>query len=297
MMDCAIAAACSRLETGMGAGEIEPSMTDFVGTLARTRAALDASHWRRATAMLNGHPAHDLLLHDPYTANAFRKRRGYAGDADTLDFVYRYRDAPPDTTPLGRRLFQITTDVPVACAVRARCRYLGDRIAAFRAAKPDSIVVSIACGHMRELEGLESPSGFGRIYGLDHDPATIERLTKLHAGAVTARRTSVRQIITHADAVPHADLIYASGLFDYLDDRVAALLIQRLRSRLRPRGSLILTNLTRRNDEIAYMEAIMDWWMVYRDEADLRGLVSGEAPSMRTHSVMDGRVACLELQA
>jgi extracellular factor (EF) 3-hydroxypalmitic acid methyl ester biosynthesis protein len=297
MMDNAIAAVCRRCEEGMDAGEIEPSMTDFVATLACTRAALDAPEWRVAAATFSAHPVHGLFLNDPYTADAYRKGRGYAGDADTLDFVYRYRGAPPDTTPLGRRLFQITTDVPIACAVRARCRYLGDRIASLRAARPDAIIVSVACGHMRELEGLELPVGGGAIYGLDHDPATIERLTRMHAGAVIARRTSVRRILTHPETVPQADMIYAAGLFDYLDDRTAALLIRRLRARLLPGGLLVLTNLTQRNGEIAYMEAIMDWWMVYRDEADLRGLVRGDAAAVRTCSVMDGRVACLELQA
>jgi O-methyltransferase involved in polyketide biosynthesis len=297
MMDTAIAAVCRRCEAGMDAGEIEPSMTDFVATLACTRAALDPPDWRAAAAAFSAHPVHGLFLNDPYTANAYRKGRGYAGDADTLDFVYRYRHAPPDTTRLGRRLFQITTDVPIACAVRARSRYLGDRIQSLRAARPQAIIVSVACGHMRELEGLEWPAGGGAIYGLDHDPATIERLTGMHACGVAARRTSVRRILAHPEAVPQADMIYAAGLFDYLDDRTAALLIRRLRARLLPGGSLIVTNLTPRNGEIAYMEAIMDWWMVYRDEADLRGLVRGDQAAVRTCSVMDGRVACLELQA
>jgi extracellular factor (EF) 3-hydroxypalmitic acid methyl ester biosynthesis protein len=295
MMGDAITAVCRRCEEGMADGDIEPSMTDFVAALACTRTALDTPEWRTAAATFGAHAVHGLFLNDPYTANAYRKGRGYAGDADTLDFVYRYRDAPPETTPLGRRLFQITTDVPIACAVRARCRYLGDRIASLRKAKPDAIIVSVACGHMRELEGLEWTGG-GAIYGLDHDPATIERLSTLHAGTVTARRTSVRQVLAHAAAVPRADLIYAAGLFDYLDDRTAGLLIRRLRTRLLPHGSLIVTNLTQRNAEIAYMEAIMDWWMVYRDEAGLRALV-GDDPAARTCSVMDGRVACLEVPA
>jgi extracellular factor (EF) 3-hydroxypalmitic acid methyl ester biosynthesis protein len=297
VLEQAIGAACRRCEQGMDTGEVEPAMTDFVATLASTRSALALADWRQAAAIFAAHPVHDLLLHDPYTANAYRKQRGYAGDADTLDFVYRLRGAPIETSPLGRRLFQITTDVPIACAVRARSRYLGDRVAACRERNPDATIVSIACGHMRELEGFELPAGRGRIFGLDHDPETIARLARLHAGVVTARQASVRQILARAEVVPQADLIYAAGLFDYLDDRTARLLIRRLRARLLPRGSLLVTNLTCRNDEIAYMEAIMDWWMVYRSEADLRGLVEGGEAAIRTRSLMDGRVACLELQA
>ena len=50
MMENAIAAVCRQCEEGMDAGEIEPSMTDFVATLACTRAALDAPEWRVAAA-------------------------------------------------------------------------------------------------------------------------------------------------------------------------------------------------------------------------------------------------------
>ncbi len=296
--ETAIAVACRRCEQEMGAGEIEPAMNEFVATLASTRSALAPADWQSAATAVAADRVHALLLNDPCTASAFRKSRGYPGDADTLDFVYRFRQAPPETTEFGRRLLQITTDLPIARAVRARTHYLSDRIAAVRATKPDAVIVSIACGHMRELQWMEPNTvGRGRIYGLDHDEQTLACLTRLYAGAVTPQKTSVRQMLAHAESVPRADLIYASGLFDYLDDRVAGLLIRRLRARLLPQGSLVVTNLTPRNDEIGYMEAMMDWWMVYRDEEGLRRLACDDSGGLRTCTLMNNRVACLTVQA
>jgi extracellular factor (EF) 3-hydroxypalmitic acid methyl ester biosynthesis protein len=293
MTEATIDEACRTCERHMTAGEVEPSMNAFVGMLATARASLDQARWRKAAQSLAQDPVHSLLLNDPYTASAYRKPRGYAGDADTLDFVYRCREAPPQTTPLGHRLFRITTDVPIACAVRARARYLADRIAGCLSANPQATIVSIACGHMRELEWIPSMSAReATIYGLDHDPATIARLERLHPFVLT-KPMSVRQILRRPEAVPPADLIYASGLFDYLDDRTASLLIRRLRSRLAPNGLLIVTNLTALNKEIAYMEAIMDWWMVYRDERELLRLAA-PAAGQAVCSLLDGRVACLE---
>jgi O-methyltransferase involved in polyketide biosynthesis len=237
------------------------------------------------------------MMNDPYTAAAFAKTRGYAGDADTLDFVYRHRCAPSQTTPLGRRLFQITTDVPIACAVRARTRYLADLVAETLAASPAATIVSIACGHMRELDGLElSAANRARVYGFDHDATTLVQLTRTYGAAVAARPASVRQLLSRPEIVPTADLIYAAGLFDYLEDRVASLLIRRLRSRLAPGGTLAVTNLTGQNAEIAYMESVMDWWMVYRDDEAVRRLAADE-DEVRTRMLVDGRVSCLELQA
>src|SRR5258705_10540229 len=139
-------------------GEIELAMAEFVAALAAMRAAVPHENWRRIAATIVAHPVHALMMNDPYTAAAFEKARGYAGDADTLDFVYRHRCPPSETTPLGRRLFQITTDVPIACAVRARTRYLADLIAEKLAVSPGPTIASIACGPIRGLDTPQPPA-------------------------------------------------------------------------------------------------------------------------------------------
>jgi len=289
---------CDDCARGFAGGEIESAMADFVAALAEIRAAASHEHWQRIAAAIVAHPVHALMMNDPYTAAAFGKSRGYAGDASTLDFVYRHRCPPGDTTPLGRRLFQITTDAPIACAVRARTRYLADLVVEQLAISPDATIVSIACGHMRELDGLELAANEEfHVIGFDHDPITLEQLTRAYGARVAAKRASVRQLLSHPDIVPAADLIYAAGLFDYLDDRAASVLIRRLRSRLAPGGTLVVTNLTERNSEVAYMESVMDWWMVYRDDEALRTLSGADRSEMRTRTLVDGRVSCLELQA
>jgi extracellular factor (EF) 3-hydroxypalmitic acid methyl ester biosynthesis protein len=289
---------CDDCARGFARGEIEPAMAEFVAALAAARAAVPHENWRRIAATIVAHPVHALMMNDPYTAAAFEKPRGYAGDADTLDFVYRHRCAPSQTTPLGRRLFQITTDVPIACAVRARSRYLADLVAERLAASRAATIVSIACGHMRELDGLELAGTNGaRVYGFDHDAITLDRVTRTYGADVAARPASVGQLLFHPEIIPAAALIYAAGLFDYLEDRAASLLIRRLRSRLTPGGTLVVTNLTGRNTEIAYMESVMDWWMVYRDDEALRRLAANQGSKMRTRMLVDGRVCCLELQA
>jgi hypothetical protein len=281
----------------MSLGEVEPTMAEFVGALADARAAMSLPEWRRAVSTIVADPVHALVLQDPCTFAAFRKVRGYPGDADTLDFIYRRRSIPSHTTPLGRRLLQFTTELPVACAVRARTRYLADLIAERVADASEVTVVSIACGHMRELELLPSLDARNRnLIGIDHDPETLGLVTRTFGSLVTTRQASVRQLLAHPETVPRANLIYAAGLFDYLEDRAAALLIRRLRARLTPHGTLVVTNLTPLSAEIAYMESVMDWWMVYRDEEALRALAGGAgAGRVRMRTLIDGRVSCMEL--
>jgi hypothetical protein len=70
---------------------------------------------------------------------------------------------------------------------------------------------------------------------------------------------------------------------------------------VRPGGSGIVANLTPANEEIAYMEAVMNWWMRYRNEAALCQLVGlagldSDAHRLRARSTCGGRVAWVEIE-
>ena len=48
---------------------------------------------------------------------------------------------------------------------------------------------------------------------------------------------------------------------------------------LRSGGKLLVANFAVYPPESAYMEAFMDWWLVYRDEPQMRALTAEIAPS------------------
>ncbi len=85
-----------------------------------------------------------------------------------------------------------------------------------------------------------------------------------------------------------AHLIYSAGLYDYLSDRIAAKLTSVLFEALHAGGSLLLANFTPVSYGRGYMEAFMDWDLVYRDEQKLREL----AESLPAEDV--ARVECFE---
>ena len=109
------------------------------------------------------------------------------------------------------------------------------------------------------------------------------------------------EVLRGARKIPHSDFVYASGLFDYLDDRVGATLLRRMSSALKPGGTMIIPNLTSANEEIAYMEAVMDWWMYYRDETGVMGLaerarLDPTKNRISTYTTSEGRVAWLVVE-
>ena len=111
---------------------------------------------------------------------------------------------------------------------------------------------------------------------------------------------SVRDVLAGRIRIPQSDVVYASGLFDYLDQRSGALLLRRMFASVTAGGSVLIPNLTPHNEEVGYMEAVMDWWMCYRSEADmceLAALLPADPFQVRTATFLssENRVAWLQI--
>ncbi len=77
---------------------------------------------------------------------------------------------------------------------------------------------------------------------------------------------SVRSLLAGKHDFGEFDLVYSAGLYDYLSDNVAARLTGRLFSMVAPGGRLVVANFHRDLHDIAGMETMMRWWLIYRDE-------------------------------
>jgi SAM-dependent methyltransferase len=69
------------------------------------------------------------------------------------------------------------------------------------------------------------------------------------------------------------DLIYAAGLYDYLDDATAHRLTQGMFAALKPHGRLLFANFCPGVVDYGYMDAFMDWRLLLRDETDMQRLI------------------------
>lgn len=242
-------------------------------SMALVAAKRDAS-WEQAIDACRRHPVRELLHQDPLTARAFASARGYQGRAEFLDIIYD-RDFRAHwripVTPLGQAIFAHTIDSQAAAALREQRAFLAaliDETCAHAAAH----VLSAGCGHMRELElstAIKSTS-FGRIVGLDHDAATLDRVRRVWGPqGVEAMTVSLITFLANPLAPPQFDLVYAAGLFDHLDSDFAPIVLQRLIDMVRPGGRLVISNFTARVEDAAYVEAFMGWRLIYRDAAAL----------------------------
>ena len=185
-------------------------------TLDRVRAASSGGEWHRLVENAREHPLFKLLMQDPYTARAFQKPRGYAGDAVMLDYVYGRRAAYHDAgvTDLGMAIHAYSAGAsPPARAVRWRRDWIASQIetSLIAAGRPVK-VLSFACGHLREYEQVH-PMLRDRACNWTAADQDLESLAHVRdcydSRTVKCSATSVRALLRGShDLDSDCDLVY-----------------------------------------------------------------------------------------
>jgi SAM-dependent methyltransferase len=241
----------------------------FVG-LRNHKLQCTPPEWASLVEACRRHRLCQLVHQDPFTFRAFSKPRGYAGDADMMDFIYGREEqwqAPP-ASPLGAAIFDYTTAAPASEGVRARRAYIAAHIDRLAEETHRPNILSIAAGHLREagLSAAVRRRKVGKLVALDADPlssAEVEQsYGRLGVETVTA---SFRRLLVDEPREKEFDLVYSTGLFDYLSQRAARRLVMSMFGMLKPGGSLLIANFLPGIRDVGYMEVFMDWDLVYRD--------------------------------
>jgi SAM-dependent methyltransferase len=277
----------ARMERGYRAGG-EPIVDPAVRMMAAYRAAVGDVGWRTAVREIRAHPTVAHFYADPYTLHGFQKPRGYPGDAVLLDFIYGGGTSSPyveRASPLGAAIYRECNAHPSSGAVRKRRDYLGRRIVSLSHQGRRPEILSVACGHLREADAFRRAAGAahpGRFVAMDQDPATLEVALSDHRELpIEPYRGSVLTLLRTGNPLGTFDLIYSAGLYDYLSDDLALRLTAKLASMLKPGGRLLIANMMPQLPGAGYMEAVMDWWLVYRTLPQIQNLSSGLSPEYR----------------
>lgn len=230
--------------------------------------------WVAEIEYIRQHPAFAEIHRTPLNRRAYEKPRGYAGDAVAIDMIYGIEPlADADPWVQAAHEWGLTT---AACrAVNKRRETIAEAIEDTARIKPGARILSIACGHVRELElvSADAMRNVASFVCLDQDRESLDVVERDYGSAsIELVESSVLDVLR--GRVPFEnkfDLVYSSGLYDYLDDRIARALTRKLTEVLADDGRLLVANFAPIPD-IAYMEAIMDWKLLYRTDADMIAL-------------------------
>lgn len=101
-----------------------PEIVSSLASQLRRVKQMQTSHaWQLTIEECRRHPVCSLLHEDPLTARAFLKPRGYQGDAELLDIIYRreWREIyDRHVSRLGEAIFRYTIAYRTPSAVRTR---------------------------------------------------------------------------------------------------------------------------------------------------------------------------------
>ncbi len=276
-------------------------------------AALARSY---ATAMLM-----PIMMACPLHRRAYEKPLGYAGDYRMMELCFA--PAPGGEGLFGRFLHTIGQNYTLARAVVAREVVAREAIRAAVAAPGEGPVriLALAAGAAIELRRFLDETGPLRrpveLMLLDQDRSAHETahrhltraLVERHHGAlpvtVQCLHFSVRQLLRPQtpedqgivrETLANLDLVYSTGLYDYLPERVGGALTQLLYSRIREGGRLLLGNLVETADSTWIMDYVWGWPLVYRTDETMLRLADGLAPSgARVGITRDATGRCLFL--
>ncbi|MEI7973242.1 MAG: class I SAM-dependent methyltransferase [Bdellovibrio sp.] len=230
----------------------------------------------------------DLLFQSAYAHRAYFKPRGYAGDFEMMNHVYK-RELRGESL-FAKCLQRYFVDEPAGKAVRNREAYLRTKIreiCRISSAQLPIRLLSVASGPAVEIQKLVSDPEFSienlEFHLLDQDldalkhaqrrilevALPLNRIPKLQL-----HHRAIKNVIQEGLLDRNYDLIYSAGLFDYFTDPVAVYAAQQLVAGLRPQGRLVIGNFSMKNPNQFAMGLIMDWNLIYRSEEKMKELFS-----------------------
>ena len=253
----------------------------LLSLLNALRAKVHPDVWQALIPVAQNHPLQKYFLEDPLTHWSFTKPRGYSGDAQLLDYIYcdpHVAESVASASEIGKALYSHTQNVPSCVAARER-RDLLTRYVDEAADKngPDTEVLAIAAGHLREANRSVAlaEGGLKRWVALDQDPQSVGLIARdFHGTAVEAIDGSVRTVLTRGHKLGKFDLIYASGLYDYLQHNVAVKLTKTCLQMLKPNGTFLFANYAEGTPDAGYRETFMDWVLLLRTEVDMWNIIN-----------------------
>jgi len=288
----------------LSAGDIS-DMPELVGTLDGIRRDLSPEEWQAYIAdVVVPHPIRPLLYEEPFTRRAYEKPRGYAGDAPMLDLVYADCHPPMQLSSLGAKIYEWAIANSGACvSVRARREILATLIDRVAAERPAARMLSIACGHLREAQKSEAVrnGAIAELVALDQDRESLGLIAREQRGHnVTPVHATIRRFLAGGSSFGTFDLVYAAGLYDYLEEPIAQVLTAAMFRALRPGGTLLVGNFAPNLIDIGYMEAVMDWKLIYRTETEAARFAAripaSEIAEQQTFRDQPGNVVYLTLR-
>ena len=278
------------------AQEAYPSLSESWSALSDRAgaAALEAltdrslhTRVRYATEML----VTSAILGSPVIRRSFEKPLGYPGDFRIMEYYFE-NDFRGDSA-FDKIFHKMSVEHPLARGVPTRSEWVVEEIDKFLQTSKDSPyparVLNLGAGAGFEIDRLHARSTYPRSVSwtlIDQDDGALTTAFKrtrhlanasprpfevdcVHVGFAQLKSTSL------ADSIGEQELIFSTGLFDYLKEPMAQLLLRQLYDMLHDNGGvLIVANASWPNTHYWGPEFTLRWPLIYRTKDDMKALAA-----------------------
>ncbi|MFA5410595.1 MAG: class I SAM-dependent methyltransferase [Candidatus Omnitrophota bacterium] len=222
------------------------------------------------------------FLHGEFIKWSYEKPYGYAGDFKIIEDIYQNN---PSTTGFDRLWDNYFQQLATPFSIRERKEDFKKIIFDFmnKNRNKDIHIMNLASGPAREIkESLEFDSNklFSKVTfdccdfdatAIDYAKQLLGNVKNVNFFQKNAIRLALKKDIKEEIPCDY-DLIYSTGLFDYLDARVATRLIGNLKKLLKKDGMLVISSAAEKynNPSAGWMEWVAEWYLIYRTVAEFK---------------------------
>lgn len=247
-----------------------------------------------------------FFLQAPFAKRAWEKPFGYPGDYIMMNMMYDREFL--GETPFARLIHWFLASYIPGTANVERLEFLIQKIrekAAQRIEQGAREVrfLSLGSGPGREIEtfvGEHAEADLSTFTCVDWEDEALDYARKRIVAAKQETRRKTQLNFIHGDVIAivrdnpvesmqEQDLIYSTGLFDYLSDAVAMRLIKQSYGLLKKGGEMLVVNASPQDPSAMETEYIGDWLLTRRSEQELRNLASFLPPSAPVTITLDGQ--------
>jgi|GEM_PF-823197 len=211
----------------------------------------------------------------------YRKPLGYAGDYMVMNYIYDYhKERYLGSSSYEMLINNYTCNIPISRSNITRKEFFKREILETIETKDNARIMSVGCGPLRELiellkeETIIKPFTFKCVDfekgAIDYVKKALEEIDRERKQFLSIEyfHQNIIDIIKNREIkekIKEQDLVYCSGVIDYLRDKIAARLVRELFQLLRNRGVLIICNAALKgSSHRAYYEMLGEWNMFHR---------------------------------
>jgi extracellular factor (EF) 3-hydroxypalmitic acid methyl ester biosynthesis protein len=219
------------------------------------------------------------------------KPLGYSGDFIIMNYIYDYhKGSYLGNTTYEKIINHYTCNVPVSCSNIMRKEFVKEQILETLRNVKNPKILSVGCGPARELVEILRENGDKYSFSfvcLDFEKKALEYVRNelehikfdRNRCKIDFIHADIRDLIRNKEVksnISGCDLLYISGVFDYLSDRICSKIINDLLRLVNNNGSLVTCNISLGNDgHRAYYELLGEWEMNHRNESQVLSWTHG----------------------